>query len=359
MAAFNSWAPVSENTVKVADGPIKNPKKITGSRLGAVAGLNKWKTPFQAWCEIMRVAEEPFVENKYTVAGNTIEPKLIEWSKVEVSPNIKNPEEFYGVTDAKKAKRYDFFADNPIFGGMWDAVVLEEDTEVVGVVEAKTSSRPQDWMNGVPDSYAVQGLAYAKLIARHNADKVERVFFPAALLDPSDYDDPSRFVCTDDNTVLYELSTETWTSADGRSINDILDEAEAWWERHVVGNVSPPFDEKLDKKYLDIMRTNEVTVHDELEAAATEAAVLEAKIEAAKSEHGIVEMEKRLKHLKDKQLKPMLQDLFGKTDTKVTAYGWKLTKTESTTIDKEALEKDDLLEKYSKPITTYRLTKEK
>lgn len=357
MANFNSWAPVSENTVKVADGPVKNPKKITGSRLGAVAGLNKWKTPFQAWCEICRVAEEPFVENKYTVAGNTIEPKLIEWCKVEVSPNIQNPEEFYGVPDAKKHTRYDFFASEPIFGGMWDGVV-KTDKAIVGVVEAKTTSRPQDWMKGVPESYAVQGLAYAKLIDRSSGD-TSRVFFPAALLDPDDYDDPSKFVCTEDNTVLYELDTETWRSADGRSIADILDEAEAWYEKHVVGNISPPFDEKLDKKYLDIMRTNEVTVHDELEEAATEAAVLEAKLEALKAEHGIVEMEKRLKQLKDKQLKPMLQDLFGDTDTKVTAYGWKLSKTQSTTIDKEALERDDLLEKYSKPTTTYRLTKEK
>lgn len=29
--------------------PPKRPKKITGTRLAAIMGLNKWTTPFNAW----------------------------------------------------------------------------------------------------------------------------------------------------------------------------------------------------------------------------------------------------------------------------------------------------------------------
>ena len=37
-------------------------------------------------------------------------------------------------------------------------------------------------------------------------------------------------------------------------------------------------------------------------------------------------------------------------------YEWVLSKSESTEIDKKALEKDGILEKYLKPKTTYRFT---
>ena len=50
-------------------------KKITGTRFAAIMGLNKWTTPFNAWCAITRTYEEPFEDTIYTVAGKTIEPK--------------------------------------------------------------------------------------------------------------------------------------------------------------------------------------------------------------------------------------------------------------------------------------------
>ena len=40
--------------------PPKRPKKITGTRFAAIMGLNKWTTPFNAWCAITRTYEEPF-----------------------------------------------------------------------------------------------------------------------------------------------------------------------------------------------------------------------------------------------------------------------------------------------------------
>ena len=35
------------NHIEVA--PPKKPKKITGTRLAAIFGLNKWNTPFKTW----------------------------------------------------------------------------------------------------------------------------------------------------------------------------------------------------------------------------------------------------------------------------------------------------------------------
>ena len=334
MAKFNEWVSVTEDTVAVVGGTPKNTKKLTGTRLGAILGLNKWKTPFGAWCEIMRVAEPPFEGNKYTEAGNVLEPKLIEFCKSEVSPHILTPEEHFKTT----RKLYDHFPNEPVLGGMWDGLVFD-DGEPIGIIEAKTSSRPQDWVKGVPLSYAVQGLAYAHLMG------VTRVFFPVRFMEPQDYDHPELCECTPENTVVYELNTETWTH-EGHTIEAMLAAVLAWYEACVVGNVSPPIDKVRDKEYLSIMGRNEV-VDDSLEALAIEVAEIETKLEVLREQHGIDELEKKLKALKDKRLKPALMEQFTDTDETVVAYGWVLKRGYSESFDKEAMQADNVLDKYT------------
>ena len=55
----------------------KKPKKMTGTRFASVLGLDKWNTDFKTWCAITRTYEDPFTDNIYTIAGKTIEPKII------------------------------------------------------------------------------------------------------------------------------------------------------------------------------------------------------------------------------------------------------------------------------------------
>ena len=353
MANFRNWTYDADPTrISAVEGAPSNPKKLTGSRFGAVVGLNAWKSPFEAWCEVCRVGEQPFEGNKYTEAGNAIEPKLIEWCKAEVSPYIYTPEEFYGVKDAKRHTGYDFY-DHPIFGGMWDAIVLDAPLgkgKVIGYIEAKTSSRPQDWQHGVPDSYAVQGLEYCVL------DGASRVFFPVAFLEDKDYENPSAFVCTDDNTFVYECDVDGWRSNDGRTIVELMDYGQEWWVNHVEGNVSPCFDEKADKKILAVIRKNEIKC-DSLEGLAKQAAVLEAKIELIKQENGLAELEKLLKKVKE-QVKVGIVERFTATDEVVSAYGWKVKKSTSETVDKAEL-REAGLERFIHTEDKYTMTKEK
>lgn len=353
MAKFLPWEYVEgQNRIRVASGPTPNPKKLTGNRLGAVAGLNKWKSPFEAWCEVCRVGEQPFEGNKFTDAGNVLEPKLIEWCKQEVSPYIYTPEEFFGVEDAKKFTGYDFFKEHSVFGGMWDAIVLDGPLgkgNPIAFIEAKTSSRPQDWTRGVPDNYAVQGLEYCVL------GEVDRVFFPVALLENEDYAD-AELVDVEANTFLYECSVKDWRSADGRSIETIFREASDWWKTHVEGNISPEFDQKRDKAILDVIRSTEVT-SEPLEALAKKAAVLEARIDLLKAESDLPALESELNKLKE-QLKKGIIERFSPSDEVVTAYGWRVKKTSNETVDKEAL-KADGLDRYIKVIDSYRLSRER
>jgi predicted phage-related endonuclease len=348
MAKFNEWEYTAENTaIKVASGATKNPKKITGTRLGAILGVNKWKSAFDAWCEICRVAEEPFEDNKFTLAGKAIEPILLEWCKENVSPYIVTPEEHFGT----KRPGYDFFPEDPVFGGMWDALALKSVTgKPIGIIEAKTTGRPQDWQDGVPLSYAVQGLLYAALLG------LDRVFFPVAFLTDNDYAHPEKFVCTDKNTFLYELKCSEY-EINGASITSLVTAASGWWDTHVLCNVSPVFDEKRDATFLKLLRKAEVK-SEPLEALAKEAAILEAKIEAIVAKAGLPALEKQLKGLKD-QMKPAMIALFTETDECVAAYGWKVKRTTTTEIDKDGLKADGLWEKYTDTKDSYTMTKEK
>ena len=67
----------SDSTVSIT--PPKKPKKVTGTRFASVLDLNRWSSPFEAWCAITRTYEEPFEDTIYTIAGKTIEPKQADY----------------------------------------------------------------------------------------------------------------------------------------------------------------------------------------------------------------------------------------------------------------------------------------
>lgn len=82
---------------------VPNAKRITGTRFASILGLDRWSSPFKTWCAITRTYEEPFVDNKYTVAGKTIEPKVIDYlNKVYFFGALNSPTDIYGPDYFKK-----------------------------------------------------------------------------------------------------------------------------------------------------------------------------------------------------------------------------------------------------------------
>lgn len=340
----SNWMNAGDNTVAV-DKINGKPKKLTGTRLGAVLGLNPWKTPFQAWCEITRVAEPPFEGNKFTEAGQIIEPKLIEYCKEFVSPDIVTPEEFYKTDDPKRATGYDFFSDDEVFGGMWDALYKVGDS-FAGVIECKTSSRPQDWENGIPAYYEVQGLLYAYKLG------LKDVWFPVAFLSPEDYDHPEQFECTEDNTVLFHVVVED-------DFFDKVERARSWWHGHVHdGAESPAYDEKKDAEYLALMTTNQISGAQELETVAERIAQLQGDIDHIYATTSLESLENELKAMTNRLKKLMIEEL-GPTDKKSVFKGWVLTKSERTSVNSTRLQEDGIYDKYAETSVSYRLTEKK
>lgn len=358
----------NEKRTRIIVSPPKRTKKITGHRFSSVLGLNKYQTPFGAWCEITGLVKLPFEDNKFTIAGKTIEPKQIEYAKQKF-PNIKSCEEYYG--NSFPEYQYSNFKDlGRIFDGVRDFVSTKSDgISIVMDGECKTSSKPQDWANNqVPIDYLCQGMLYAYL------DKLDRILYVASFLQPMDYNNPENYVVTEENTIFvvkklkdcyipmphYVPSTSDefkgdWTTQDIQygGVQDAIDYCEDWWATYVETGISPEFDETLDKEYLDIIRKSKPSNDNELEDICSQAIALVKEIELLKVSSGINGKEKELKVLEKCIKEKMIEtDLYS-----CNGYELKESKKEKFNEKRFAEEQEKLYNKYLEEEVTYRLTK--
>lgn len=325
--------------------PPKKPKKITATRFATILGLNPWSTAFEMWCEITKTYQKPFEDTVYTIAGKTIEPKQIEYMRSAYGMyNLKTPTDIYGPDYFKKTWG-DFFHGTPVLGGMWDSRLVDENGKPEAVLEFKTTKRAEDWANDVPEYYALQAALYAYLLG------VDDVIMVASFLESTDYEHPENFTPSANNTITVEFKV----SERYPNFHKMVAQAQAWWNAHVVTGISPDYDEKKDAEILKALRTNEVT-DTNIDALIAEAEGLKAKLEAVYAT--VADDEKQLKAVTD-QIKKYLVGAFRPHDIAVERKGgryiWSVSKTESSEIDKAAIEADGLLDKYSRKKETFRI----
>ena len=169
-----------------------------------------------------------------------------------------------------------------------------------------------------------------------------------------DYEHPEQVVPSYANGNVY--IDEFRVSERYPNFDMYIEKANAWWNAHVLTGISPEFDEKKDAEILKALRTNSVDTSNISELLG-EAEQLKIEIESVMAT--LEEKQKTLKSILE-QIKKYALTQFRDGDTKVSIkgsrYEWVLSKTNSTEFDKESLEADGLLEKYTKIKTNYRLT---
>lgn len=333
------------NKIKVV--PPKRPKKLTATRFATVLGLNPWSTPFEAWCEITRTYQKPFEETIYTAAGKTIEPKQAQFMKKSYfMTNIVTPTDIYG-EDYFNRTYGDFFKDEPIFGGMWDYLLFNENKKPVTVLEMKTTKRAEDWAKDIPEYYALQAALYAYLLG------VDDVIMVASFLSDKDYKDPAQFIPSAKNTITVPFKV----SERYPEFKKLVKKAEKWWKDHVETGISPAFDEKADAEILKELRTNTLNPESDIEALLREGEELKAEIDRLSAP--IEPLEKRLKVVTD-IIKQHALAQFRDGDKKVSIrgekYEWNVSRSETSEIDKDGLKADGLLAKYTRAKVSYRIT---
>ena len=341
--------------------PTKKPKKITGTHFPTIVGVNPFSSPFEVWCRCTRTYEIPFEGNKYTNAGQIIEPKVFDFLRKSMGfgNRVVTPEDVYGKDHFKKTWG-DFYPLAPIFGGMWDALIVNEKREIECVVEIKTvqvdghsGSLEQRWKDGeAPHYQALQAALYAYLLG------IDKVLMVAVALEDKkgDYEHPEQVIPSYANENVY--TDEFKVSERYPNFDMYIEKATAWWNAHVLTGISPEFDEKKDAEILKALRTNSLTPNTDIASLVAEAETLTAEIEAIMAT--TADKEKRLKELVE-QIKQYALGQFRDGDTKVSIPGQRfefvLSKSETTELDKDALKADGLWDKYNKPKTNYRLTK--
>ena len=343
--------------------PTKKSKKITGTHFPTVLGVNPFSSPFEVWCRCTRTFELPFEGNKYTNAGQVIEPKVFDFLRESMGfgNRLVTPEDEYGKDYFQKTWG-DFFPDKNIFGGMWDCLIIGKDNRPEYVVEIKTvqidgrsGNLEERWKNGeAPHYQALQASLYAYLLG------VDKVLMVAVALEDKqgDYEHPEQVVPSFANSNVY--IDEFKVSERYPNFDMYIEQATEWWNNYVLTGVSPAFDEKKDAEILKALRTNSLNPDSDISALVNDAEQLSAEIDSVKST--ITEKEKRLKNIQE-QIKSYALTQFRDGDTKVSIKGstieFVLSKTNTTEIDKDSLKADGLLEKYTKPKTNYRLTTSK
>ena len=332
------------NRIQIA--PPKRTKKCTGTRFATILGLNPWSTDFEIWCAITKTFELPFEDTIYTVAGKTIEPKQAEYMKKSYGMELISPTDRYGADYFNKTWG-DFFPENPHLGGMWDYLSTDEDGKVDAVLEMKTTKRIEDWQNDVPEYYALQAALYAYLLG------VDNVIMVASFLEEKDYNDPAKFVPNIKNTITVEFKVSERYPDFAEKVATV----EKWWADYVDTGISPAFDEKKDAEILKALRTHNLTPDTDITALIAEAESLKTEVDKATA--AIADKEKRLKEVND-IIKEHAMKQFREGDKKVevkgSTYTWTVSRSETTTINKKALEADGLLEKYQTKTEQYRMT---
>ena len=154
------------------------------------------------------------------------------------------------------------------------------------------------------------------------------------------------------NDIVVELNGEYL------SIDELMEKAKEFWENYVVTGISPEFDEKLDKQYLDIIRTSQPINDSSLEEMCEKAMSLEDRLNELKEEYKINELEKELKTLQD-NIKQGMIDSLQDGETKTSCGSYKLSGSVSKKFDSNLFKKDHpkTYDKYCKETITYRLGK--
>lgn len=247
-------------------------KKITGSRLASILGLNGFTTPVKAWAIMTNIFKDE-MDPTLLETGIIIEPKIKKY--VERKLNIH-----YLTYDPIKVK-FDIFNDNDIFGGIPDGEPIELTGKInydLGpMLEIKTSSydafvfkneknvlklmkdsnnvplvkvknkKYHSWFNAdkinIPTEYAYQLALYMFL------RKINNGLFAVSFIETQYYANPNAFIPNEKNTYLINFRISNINSFSKK-----IDQAKEWYEKHILTGISPeltPEDMKWIKNELD------------------------------------------------------------------------------------------------------------
>lgn len=209
---------VNQTTIEVLEGKeLLKQKKITGTRLATILGLNKFNSSFSAWAE-MTGLYKPVIPDKYLKVGQVLEKPIIK--------AIEDMYDFNIQTFDRNEIKFDNFKDNPIFGGMVDGIDYEKKT----LVEIKTTNikNKRFWDKQIPVEYWYQAQLYCELA------NLKEILFGVCFVEEQDYADPNNIPIDDRDIRIYPVEKA--------NIKEEMEKAIKWYKNHILTYQSPKFD---------------------------------------------------------------------------------------------------------------------
>ncbi len=237
-------------------------KKITGSRLATVLGLDSFSSPVKAWAIMNNIYFET-MDSIYSDTGNVVEPKINKYVSdlLDTKFKVYNPFEI----------KWDAFPENKIFGGIPDGEPIDENNKFLypekRMLEIKTTSIDSFLFKKVGNSFVLQkdqtGLPIVKTKAG-NLKKwfdennqiiiskqylmqlglycylrnITKGFFAVAFLNVEDYLNPQKVNINERRVELadFDLNLEDFKTK-------YIDTATKWYEDYILTGISPEFSE--------------------------------------------------------------------------------------------------------------------
>lgn len=167
-------------------------KKVTGSVIGAVLGLNDYSTEFIQSVNMMKLGM-PIFDDKFTNAGTVIEPKIIQALNSQLKKELK--------TYPGQVFNWDLFKEQEHVGGLPDAWDPETRTLYeLKTAQSKNGVTKEKWDCGqIPKYYQLQAALYGYLIG------AERVKIVGVFLEPWDYDNLNDVNVFERNIKSYDV----------------------------------------------------------------------------------------------------------------------------------------------------------
>ena len=178
-----------------------------------------------------------------------------------------------------------------------------------------------------------------------------------------DYNHPENFKPTKENTrIIVKKLKNILIEVQGKliSFQEAIDYCEQWWETYIETGISPEFDEKKDKEYLDIIRTSKPQNDNDLDDLCISAKLLEDEITDIIDKNELDKKQKELKTLKD-GIKEKMMDMLSDGETKISYRQYKLTGSISNKFDDKKFKKEHpkAYEQYLRQTITYKLLENK
>ena len=337
-----------------------NHGKITGSRFSAVLGLDGYVTEFEAACNIARIYSE-YESTKYTEAGEILEPVIRSYVRNNAFELLGEDFDLssidkIGVEEpvSKFDCGFDHFPSNRVFGGMVDGYIRKNGKRIA-VLEIKTANDISRWVDDdtgmitkVPDNYMLQASLYAVLSG------LDRIVFVVGFLNTNDYDDPRGWKPSKENCHAIVVRPMDLSAS--------MAKASEWFESHIIGGVTPEWTDK-DTDIIDYLTTKQL---DFVPADLTK--TINEYLAVSKELKPLKELEERSETLLSRQnelrdeIKMSLQDQISDDESKLEYHQggvtFKLSLGQTARIDRDSMEKDGVLDRYTikNPTVTLRIS---